>query len=500
MLLATILLTAFLLALNAFFALAEFAVVRVRPTRVAELAHLGSRRALALARIQADIDEYLSVVQVGITCAGVGLGLVLDQGLAKAIGAALPGEGLVSRVVGLGIALLAGTYFSVVLGELVPKALAMRDSERLALLCALPLRLFHRLFWLPLKVLAGSARLVLRLLGYGELPTDSPHSEYEMRTMLGASQRGGMMSFRRLLMVENVLDLGELRVRDAMRPREHAQLLTTEYDEDRVLAVVREHRFSRYPLVDPVQPGSALPLGIVHVKDLLARDRSQPLDLRAIARNYLTFTEEAALEDVLAEFQKSHRHLAIVKGAQGAWSGILAMEDVLEDIVGQIHDEFERETLELTDVVRVSRILVDVQVGSFEELVRRMAATVGDEDLPAGFGREQLARVVLDRELSLTTYVGRGVMLPHARVPGLRRPLVVFARLRQELPVPGHPDAARMAFLLLAPAAEQRVHLRLLSRIANVVDSEYVMARLSEAATPEAVVEAMTAGSRVASS
>lgn len=500
MALTAILATAFLLALNAFFAMAEFAVVRVRPTRVAELVRGGNRRAVALAHIQANIDEYLSVVQVGITLAGVGLGLVLDRGLSLAVERLLPVEGTVPRLIGLAVALATGTYLSVVLGELVPKALALRDTERLALRCAPFLRMAHRLFWLPLQVLTVSARAILRLIGFGEAPKESPYSERELRDILGASQRGGLMSFRRLLMVENVFDFGELRARDAMRPREQARTLDVDSDEDRVTAVVREHRFSRYLVVDPALGPSGLPLGVAHVKDLFARTRDRPLDLRALARPYLTFTEEDPLEQVLVRFQRSHRHLAIVVDSHGRWTGILALEDVLEDVVGQIHDEFERDPLELEDVLRTSRILLGVNAGSIEGLVRRMLAAIGDDELPAGSRRDALVAALLDRERSLSTHVGGGVLVPHARVEGLKRPLMVFARLDPPLPADGRSESVRMAFLLLTSATDQRSHLRLLSRIANVVDSEYVLARLAEAATAEEAVAVMVAGAHVASS
>lgn len=495
-----LLLTAFLLAFNAFFALAEFAVVRVRSTRVAELARDGDPRALALARIHANLDEFLSVVQVGITCAGIGLGLVLDQGLARLVARLAPEGGLGARLAGLGVAFVVGTYLSVVLGELVPKAVALRDPERMALRCAIPLRFFQRLFWLPLKVLAWSAKAVLRVLGREDAPEEAPHTENELRDLLEASQEGGVMSFRRLLMVENVFDLGALRVLDAMRPRDQARSLRVGASEEEVVAFVREHRYSRYPLVDPAAASDALPVGVLHVKDLLVRDRGVPLDLRAIARAYLTFRADAPLEQALVEFQRSHRHLAMVRGDDGTWRGILALEDVLEDVIGQIHDEFEREPMELEDAMLSSRVLVDVDARGMDDLLPLLLHAVPAALLPEGTDRAPILKALLERERTMSTYAGHGLAIPHARVAGLSRPILVFARLREGLAVPGRAERMDLAFLLLTSAGDPRTHIRLLSRIASLVESDYVMERLRAASSEAEVAEVLTTGSRVQSS
>ncbi len=492
-----------LLLMNGFFALAEFALVRVRPSRVAELVRAGDRRAIMLARIQEHLEEYLSVVQVGITCAGLGLGFVLDQGILAPLQSVIPGEGLPSRIVGGVLAFSIGAFLSIVIGELVPKAMAIRNTEGFALRCAPILLFFHHAFWLPLKALAWGSKLVLRLLGYGNADTAERHSEDELRIILGESQEGGVMSFRRLLMIENVFDLGGLTVRDAMRGRDGTKVVHAGDSFAALLEVVRTHRFSRYPLLDPAASVGAMPLGVVHTKDVLCHlpEPGQELDLRAIARPYLTFRQDTPLEQVLAEFQRSHRILGMVTDDQGRWAGIVSLEDVIEDVVGQIHDEFEREpTLTLEEVLPPERVLLGVEAANLEGAIARMLRCIPPGVLPATMPIERLERSLLDRERSLSSYIGHGIAIPHARIEGLSGALVAFARIRGGVLVQGRHERARMAFLLLTPAENPRLHIRLLSRIAALVESEYVMERLDEAEQPWQVIEALSAAERVANS
>lgn len=489
-----------LLLMNGFFALAEFAVVRARPSRVAELVRAGDRRAKLLERIQASIEDYLSVVQVGITCAGLGLGFVLDQGLLAPLQAVIPGDGLLSRIAGGVIAFALGAFLSIVIGELVPKAMAIRDTEGFALRCAPVLRVFHALFWLPLKALSWGSRLVLGLLGYGRADAEDRHSEDELRIILGESQEGGVMSFRRLLMIENVFDLGALTVRDAMRGRDGARVLRLGDGLDVVLDAVRQHRFSRYPLVDPAAPAGTMPIGVVHVKDVLAQ-LPDAIDLRALARPYLTFRADTPLEHALAEFQRTHRLQAMVAGPDGGWLGIVTLEDVVEDVVGQIHDEFEREpTLTIEEVLPPERVLLAAPAARVEDAITALLRTIPVDRLPADASTERIARQLLERERAMPSYIGHGIAIPHARVDGLAVPLVAFARLAAGAPVPGRQERAKMIFLLLTPAANPRLHMKLLSRIAALVESEYVMERLAEVERPDQVIEALAAAERVASS
>jgi hypothetical protein len=194
-----------LLATNAFFVLAEFAIVKVRPSRVAQLAGDGDARARLLTEIQDQLDEYLSVCQVGITLASVALGMVGERTAQIIMGQSQSG---LRYALAIAVSYLVISGSHILLGELVPKSVAIRLADRMALLCAKPLRFFHRLFFPALWLLTAGANAILRLIRVQRSSDGEEPSEKELRIILNQSQERGVMSFRRLLFMENIFDLG----------------------------------------------------------------------------------------------------------------------------------------------------------------------------------------------------------------------------------------------------------------------------------------------------
>ncbi|HCP13511.1 MAG TPA: hypothetical protein DIT89_14355, partial [Planctomycetaceae bacterium] len=337
-----------LVLLNGFFVLAEFAAVKMRPSRIRELLDDGVRGASAAQHVSEHLDDYLSVCQVGITFTSIGLGFVGEPAVARLVGPLLEWTGwfsvggtvvfLSSSAVAIAISYTVVSYAHILVGELVPKSMAIRRTDQASLATAPLLRLFRTLFALPLRVLNGSAALLLRMLGIGTVAGHDTHSEDELRILLNQSQSSGLMSFRRLLFLENVFDLGELLVRDAMRPRSQVRCMNTADSLDENLQLARRYRFSRYPLLD----GTEMPQGFVHLKDLTLSGGGQD-SLKSLLRPVILADETAPLEAVLAEMQKKRCHVALVRDARGTWSGFLTLEDVIEEIVGTIRDEFEDE-------------------------------------------------------------------------------------------------------------------------------------------------------------
>lgn len=479
-----------LLLLNAFFVLAEFAIVKVRPSRIEQLAGEGDARAKLVQHIQARLDEYLSVCQVGITFASIGLGFVGEPAFAQLIIRVTGLGSTAAHTVAVSVSYALVSFFHILLGELVPKSVAIRRAEKASLLTARPMRVFHGLFYLPLTVLNGSTNAILKLLGLGGQARDADHSEDELRIILAQSQSTGLMSFRRLLFLENIFDLGDVRVRDAMRGRDGVKVLRAGAPWEENFKVIRDTRLSRYPLLGDAE----MPLGVIHVKDLLYEgpDKMASTDLKKIARPYLTAFEDLPLEGLLGDFQRQRGHLAAVKNAEGKWTGIITLEDIIEEVVGSIEDEFESEPkIFMGDALTPSRVVLGIDASSLEEAIGQVFGRVPASELPLPVDR--IVKAVLERERAMSTYLGNALAIPHARLEGLDKPVLLFARSDAGIPIKGRDDKAHFLFILLTPTGAPRVQVRLLARVCGLIDSEYVVERLLRAETHAAVVEAIRA-------
>lgn len=482
MLIVLLLVSLLLLLLNAFFVLAEFASVKVRSTRVEELVDKGDRRAKVLQRIQQHLDEYLSVCQVGITFASIGLGFAGKPVFEQLVAAPLTWLGVVSpaavEATAVILAYLVVSFLHILLGELVPKSIAIRRAEASGLWMAVPLRVAHFLFFAPLWILNTSATAILRLLGLATPLRDPAHSENEIRIIMERSQSSGLMSFHRLLWIENIFDLGGLKVRDAMKPPTAVKVIHRDAPWAENLALIRESKYSRFPVV---AAGQELPVGIIHVKDVLHRElnKQESPDLAVILRPYLKVADTLPLEKLLAELQRHRRRVAIAVDQQGRWVGFITLEDVIEEIIGLVEDEFEKEPpLFLADALTVNRMVFDVRAGNIFEAIKIILARVDAAELP--LPREKIERAVSDREREIRTYLGHGVAVPHARFDGLDRPVLIFAQSATGIPVADSAERIHIIFMLLTPQSAPQFQVRLLARICGVMQSEYVVEQLRD--------------------
>lgn len=482
-----------LLTLNGFFVLAEFAIVKVRSSRIQELSDEGDPRAPLVADIQRRLDDYLAVCQVGITLASVALGMVGQM----ATDAIQGGSGSTLRyamAMAVSYVVVAGSH--IVIGELVPKSLAIRMADKASLHCAKPLRFFHRLFFLPLWILNKLANVVIRMMGFPAYSDADHHTEEELRIILDRSQLGGLLSFRRLLYIENVFDLGELKAKDVMVPRSKVKILDQRRSWDENEAVIRGSHYSRFPLI---ADDGGMPVGFIHVKDLLFAKPGEPLDLDRIKRPLHIAQETQPLEGLLADMQRRRSQFAILLSADGRWTGMASFEDLIEEIVGTVTDEFETETpLLLADTITSARVVLDIEAGSIAHAVRAALTRVPAGELPQS--SEDLARAVCDRERLAPTYLGRNIAMPHARLVGLEKPVMIFARSAKGVPVEGNAkEKAHLFFILLTPSGQPRIHQKMQARIAAILEnSEYVVDRLREAATPAEILETIRTGEQAA--
>jgi CBS domain containing-hemolysin-like protein/mannitol/fructose-specific phosphotransferase system IIA component len=478
-----------LLGLNAFFVLAEFAVVKVRPSRVAELSADGDRRADLLVTIQKNLDNYLSVCQVGITFASVALGMVGERLAAEVLG---PGEHSTARyaaAIAVSYIVVSGSH--IVLAELVPKSIAIRIADRAALWCARPLRFFDRLFLPILWGLNHVANGILRLFGVAGATDTEDHSEEELRIILDHSQERGLMSFRRLIYLENVFDFGGLTIKDAMRSRAVVKYLDSSRPWADNIQVIRTSRFTRYPVV---HGDEQRPVGFIHIKDLVISDEAGLPDLKKLVRPLPVFAEHTPLEQLLADMQRRRQHCAVAQDASGRWTGYITLEDVLEEIVGTIRDEFEdEEPVRLAEALTPERVHLEIEADYPMAAVRTALRRTPPSALP--LTPEQLLAAIEPRERLVSTYLGAGIGLPHARVPDLPRPVLLLLRSEKGVPFEGTTEVGHLLFVLFTPAGQPRVHQRLLSVIATLLhESEYVRERLLTAETVDEVIEVIRTG------
>ncbi len=336
-----------LVLLNAFFTAAEFAVVRVRPTRMEALAEAGHRQARLVRSVQRRLDAFLSATQLGITLTSLGLGWIGEPAFAHLLGGVFAALGIESpRVIqntSLTVAFATITLLHIVIGELAPKSYAIRFTERVALWVALPMRLFQILAAPVLWLLQRASKGTLAVLGVtAETSGDLAHSEEELRLLLAESHRVGVLSGAKRELLENVIDYTERTARHVMVPRADIAYLSLSRPLEENLAVVTQAAATRFPLcstdIDHV-------IGMIHVKDLFNRRdalRSSE-DLAAIKREILFVPESRPLDLLQRDFQQRRTHMAIVIDEYGGTSGLVTLEDVIEEIVGEIQDEFDRE-------------------------------------------------------------------------------------------------------------------------------------------------------------
>lgn len=398
-----IILVVLLVAANAFFVAAEFAMVSVRDTRIQQLIEQRRIGARTVRKIQQQLDEFLPAVQFGVTLASLGLGWVGEGTLAAIL---IPWLGNIpyARFYAHGlaatIAFLIITYSLIILGELVPKSLALERAERVALAVAAPMDFFMTLSHPFLVVMNRSANLVLRGFGSRLRREGSAHSADELKLIVTASRRLGLLPEAEEEMIHHALELGHTTVREIMVPRHKIFSLPADMPLNEAMAKVVEEQHSRVPVYDPEKGGENI-VGLLYSKDLsqlmlmrlsageLFAQRSD-LKVRNIMREVLFVPESKTLDDLLLEFQKRKRHLAVVVDEFGSISGLVTVEDVLEQIVGELEDEFD---IAQRPVVALASGAVVLDGGSN----LRDLETQYDIVLPREEGFETLAGFVMDQ-------------------------------------------------------------------------------------------------------
>jgi CBS domain containing-hemolysin-like protein len=376
-----------LIGLNAFFVAAEYGLVTARPTKITELADEGDRRARIVQGITAQPPRFIAAMQLGVTLTSLAIGAVGEPVLSNAL------EPWLAAAVAIALAFLVITFLHVVLGELVPKGVALSYSERTALAVSTPVRGFFVLFKPLIWVLQRTTEWVLRLLGMqvpgAELDV---YSEAELRMLLRRSSEKGEIEQEEQEMVYKVFDFADKEVSDVMVTRPEVIAISIDLPPEECLKAVMESPHTRYPAyrgsLDEI-------VGVLHVRDLFAALNSRAIeDIRVedLLRPGQFVPETKDLASLLADFRRTKNHLAIVVDEYGAMEGIVTLEDLLEEIVGEIEDEFDLpdESVEQVDDSHV-RIHGTFPIDDFNEQFGQQVP-IEDYHTVAGFVFGQLGR------------------------------------------------------------------------------------------------------------
>lgn len=376
-----------LVLFNGFFVVAEFALVKVRKTRLAELSEGGSRQASVALEVTSKLDAYLSACQLGITLASLGLGWLGEPAIATLLRPffknVLGWDEVLIHTISAGIAFLIITFLHIVLGELVPKSLAIQKAETMALKTAGLLKAFYKFFYPVIRALNGLANLTLKLWGiHSANEADLAHSEEELRMLVDASQRYGILDKMEGKLLDNVFEFSDRVVSDVMVPRQDMVCLFAQDPIEEVINIVKKYGHTRYPLCDDDKDNV---IGLVHMRDLMCLGEAPEItDISQVKRDILIVPEGMPISHLVQKMRVQRTHLAVVVDEFGGTAGMVTIEDLIEELVGEIYDEFENN--EPSEIMKVAEgeylingrvLLEDVSELLGVELEEETVSTIG---------------------------------------------------------------------------------------------------------------------------
>ncbi len=332
---------------NGFFVAAEFALVKVRSSQLEMIARKGSAPAKSALVILSNLDTYLSACQLGITIASLALGWVGEPFVSRLLAELFSSLGVESDVLAHRIAVPVGfaiiTFLHIVAGEQAPKIIAIQKSKETTLLISLPLKLFFQISYPLIWLVNSSSRAILRFFGIALVnESELAHSAEELHMIVSEAQRKHQLSLTAKDLVINILDLKRKTAKRAMIPRTQVELFSTRATFEENLEKARRTKHTRFPLGDPDLDNV---IGIIHLKDVLwlFREKGESADLKSIVRPVIFVPELVSLEKLLRSMQSRRMQAAMVVDEFGSVAGMVTFEDILEEIVGEIEDEFDSE-------------------------------------------------------------------------------------------------------------------------------------------------------------
>ncbi|KAA0547672.1 HlyC/CorC family transporter [Bacillus sp. BGMRC 2118] len=375
---------ALLIVLTGFFVATEFAIIRIRSSRVDQLVLEGNRNAKAARHVISNLDEYLSACQLGITVTALGLGWIGEstiEHLLHPVFEALDIAPAASGVLSIILALCIMTFLHVVIGELAPKTIAIQKAERVTLLFAKPIIFFYKLMYPFIKTLNGSARFITGLFGL-KLASEHEvaHSEEELRLILSESYKNGEINSSEYNYMNNIFQFDDRIAKEIMIPRTELVAFSKDMPLAECIQLASEENYTRYPIYDGDKDHI---IGMVNMKEVLTdyiKGKKQEVSIQHYLRPVIQVIESVSLQDLLVKMQKDRVHMAILIDEYGGTGGLVTVEDILEEIVGDIRDEFDYD--ESPDIRKIdhNKTMLDGKV-LVEEVNSLFGLNIDDTDI-----------------------------------------------------------------------------------------------------------------------
>ncbi len=340
----------FIVLLNAFFVAAEFSIVKVRSTQLDTLAKKDNQRAKIAKKVVSNLDKYLSATQLGVTISSLALGWIgepISANLLKPVFALLNiTNPQTIHTLALTFGFVVITYLHVILGELAPKYIAIKYAKRVALTLAVPLNIFYLVFKPFIWVLNVSSRFIVRILGIQSVTdVERFHSEEELRLLIAEGRQSGAIDQTEHQLIEKIFEFNDKQAQEIMVPRNRMVALNIEDSREEIYRVVTEEGFSRLPVYNDTTDNI---IGVIYTKDLIsAAEHRELITLQDIIRPAYFVSSTKQIGNLLKEMQRHRVHMAIVVDEYGGVEGLITIEDIIEEIVGEIQDEYDVDAQEV---------------------------------------------------------------------------------------------------------------------------------------------------------
>ncbi len=376
---------AILIALTAFFVTSEFAIVKIRSSRIDQLIEEGNSKAVSAKKVISNLDGYLSACQLGITITALGLGWIGESTIEHMLSPLFQQLNIpesATQILSVGIAFAIITFLHVVVGELAPKTLAIQKAEMITLVMSRPLILFYKIMYPVIWLLNGSARLVSSIFGLKPVSENEiAHTEEELRIILSESYKSGEINQSEFKYVNKIFEFDNRIAKEIMVPRTEMVSLSKDDSLEIFLEVLREEKFTRYPVIDGDKDHI---IGLVNIKelmtDLIGNENLSSQTLESYTRPIIRVIETIPIHDLLVKMQKDRVHMAILMDEYGGTSGLVTVEDILEEIVGEIRDEFDMDEIPEIRKIKENHYIIDSKV-LVSEINDLLGVEIDDEDV-----------------------------------------------------------------------------------------------------------------------